>query len=337
MADRQQPSRRSSSGKQPTIQKPTSSRRTDVIRCENCGEDYSITYKRGPFCDERPGRTGVGGRRVSGGGSYGGRVHPIQLVGLVISLVLIIAALFIIFTRIAPLFTGKPTGGSSNPGASQSTSQGGSQSSQGGSSGSQTPPDGSGDVSQPQPPAVTVTSITLNRKEFTLTPGEVFQLEATLTPAGVSEPVTWTSADPSLATVDEYGNVKNVNNGSSLSKTTITASCGGQSVECVVFCRPGGSSSGSSQPSGGGQTGTDSPSSGTALQPNSEAVITGAAGGLNIRSGPGTTYEVKASTQNGAVVTVLEAAENGWYKIRYNTGGGAKEEGYVLGDYLAAR
>ena len=34
--------------------------RNDVIRCEKCGEDYSVTYKRCPFCDERPGRPGVG-------------------------------------------------------------------------------------------------------------------------------------------------------------------------------------------------------------------------------------------------------------------------------------
>ena len=27
---------------------------TDVIRCPNCGEEYSTTYKRCPFCDERP-------------------------------------------------------------------------------------------------------------------------------------------------------------------------------------------------------------------------------------------------------------------------------------------
>ena len=33
--------------------------RNDVIRCEKCGEDYSVTYKRCPFCDERPGRPGV--------------------------------------------------------------------------------------------------------------------------------------------------------------------------------------------------------------------------------------------------------------------------------------
>ena len=30
-------------------------RNTDVIRCENCGEEYSTTYTRCPFCDERPG------------------------------------------------------------------------------------------------------------------------------------------------------------------------------------------------------------------------------------------------------------------------------------------
>ena len=27
-----------------------------MIRCEKCGEEYSVTYKRCPFCDERPSR-----------------------------------------------------------------------------------------------------------------------------------------------------------------------------------------------------------------------------------------------------------------------------------------
>ena len=61
-------------------------RRTDVVRCETCGEDYSITYKRCPFCDERPGRspragTGSGGRRVSGG------TNPLQVFILLLSLI----------------------------------------------------------------------------------------------------------------------------------------------------------------------------------------------------------------------------------------------------------
>lgn len=30
--------------------------RSDVIRCDNCGEDYSVTYKRCPFCDAKPGQ-----------------------------------------------------------------------------------------------------------------------------------------------------------------------------------------------------------------------------------------------------------------------------------------
>ena len=80
-----------------TNQEPT--RRNDVIRCEQCGEDYSVTYKCCPFCDERPGRprAGTAGRRVAGG------ANPLQVIGLVISLALIIAALFIVFTTLSPL------------------------------------------------------------------------------------------------------------------------------------------------------------------------------------------------------------------------------------------
>ena len=52
MADKQNPSSRSSADKK------APPRRNDVIRCENCGEDYAITYKRCPFCDEKPGRAG---------------------------------------------------------------------------------------------------------------------------------------------------------------------------------------------------------------------------------------------------------------------------------------
>ena len=86
-------------------------RRNDVIRCEYCGEDYAITYKRCPFCDERPDRGGSsagGGRRRASntrGGGYGRPVNPIQIVGLVISMILIIAALFFVFTKLAPLFS----------------------------------------------------------------------------------------------------------------------------------------------------------------------------------------------------------------------------------------
>ena len=51
-----------------------------MIRCENCGEDYSVTYKRCPFCDERPGKLQNKRRRGDGQAAYGR--NPLQLIGL---------------------------------------------------------------------------------------------------------------------------------------------------------------------------------------------------------------------------------------------------------------
>ena len=170
MADRQEPTRRSSSGGQ------SSSRRTDVIRCERCGEDYSITYKRCPFCDERPGKRVA---RNTRGGGYGGAVNPIQVVGLVISLVLIIAALFIVFTKVAPLFHRDP--GSSSGSQNTSQSQGKPSGNQpGGTSGSGN--SGSGTANPPS--SDTVQAISLDKTDFTLEPGASQQLSAAVSPAG---------------------------------------------------------------------------------------------------------------------------------------------------------
>ena len=41
--------------------------RSDLIHCDNCGEDYSSTYKRCPFCGTRPVNTQSGGGRLAGG------------------------------------------------------------------------------------------------------------------------------------------------------------------------------------------------------------------------------------------------------------------------------
>ena len=42
--------------------------RSDLIHCDNCGEDYSSTYKRCPFCGARPASTQSAGGRLAGGG-----------------------------------------------------------------------------------------------------------------------------------------------------------------------------------------------------------------------------------------------------------------------------
>ena len=286
----------SSSGRQ------SSPRRADVIRCENCGEDYSVTYKRCPFCDERPGRGGVAGKRVANtrGGGYGRPVNPIQIAGLVVSLALIASALFIVFRFVgAPIFGGrKPNNSSQSNSSSQSSSQ-----SQKGSQSSVS----SGNNSIVVPPALQ--SISLNNNDATVNNGATLQMTADLLPAGAVGDVTWTSSDVTAATVDSTGLVTNVNTGSSDVKVTITATCGDVSAETSLTCKGKGG--------------------GTAAV-GSRGRIVNAEKGLNIRSGPGKEHPVVASAQNGASITIL-GEENGYYKINYS----GDNIVYVSKDYVS--
>ena len=78
------------------------------------------------------------------------------------------------------------------------------------------------------------------------------------------------------------------------------------------------------------------PSGGT-IAPNTLCVVTNAEGGLRIRSGPGTSYDVLVSTQNGSYVTVLEDAGDGWYKIQYTVTGGKSAVGYLKHEYVTPK
>lgn len=317
--------------------RPHSTRHLEMVRCENCGEDYSATYKRCPFCDERPHGL-FAGRRVD---SRAGR-NPLQLVGLIASLVLIIAALFIVFTKISPLLLQQdpPTPGNSDPSTEQTEPISPS-----------TPEDTQPEVSQPEniqpePPTqtspVVISAVTLSRTDFTLVPGEIFSLSVSVIPADADVPVTWTSSDPAILSVDSEGTVTNKNTTGQTAVVTVTATCGGLSAECTVRCRseevPGvtpedpaenennepqaPSGSGSSSGSGSGST------SGTKV--NREATVVNADSGLNIRSGPGSSYEKIASAANGSSVKVLEDCGGGWYKIDYGNG----KVGYASSSFI---
>lgn len=278
-----------------------SSRRGDVIRCENCGEDYSVTYRRCPFCDERPGRGGVSGRRVANtrGGGYGRPASTLKTVTWIGSFLVVLAAVFIVYR-----FIGAPIFGSRRPPEPGSQSSVSSQD----SDGSVSPDKSGGSISDIPTPAVE--GITLSENDTTLEAGESKQLTANLLPAGVSGDVTWSSSDATVATVDITGLVTNVNAASSTKKVTITAACGDVSAEAVVYCKA----------TAGGVT----PSSGT------QGTIINAEKGLNIRSGPGREYDKVASATNGARVTIL-GEENGWYKIVYS----GNKSGYVSKDYVS--
>lgn len=256
-------------------------RRVDVIRCESCGEDYNVSYKRCPFCDERPGRGGVTGKRVSNtrGGGYGRPVNPIQIAGLVISLVLIASALFIVVR-----FFGAPIFGNKNkPNDSDISSSQPNKSSQ-------------SNVDTSNTPTPMVQSIALNNTDFPLDNASTYQLTANLLPAGAEGEVTWSSSDSTAAVVDSAGLVTNVNTRDADVVVTITAACGDVTTSTSVTCRG---------------------KSGGMVASGTTGRVINAQKGLNIRSGPGKDYGVVASAANGSTVTIL-GEENGYYKINYS-------------------
>lgn len=343
-----------------------------LIHCNACGEDYSSTYRRCPFCGERVnarsassdddyddgyvfdgqalfddaednnGSTAApaGGRRLSEPAKRGRfDSTPVanwpRLVTYAISLVIIIAALVIVFTVIYPMMNSTKDPIDPNPGNTPGTSE------------SLPPSDEPTDpvvepsdeptdpVVEPTPEAG-LTSITLSSYDFTLKEKESYTIKVSYEPSTWDGTLTWTSSDETYATVDANGKVTNVNTTTSLRRVVITVTGGGVTQTCTVYCR--------------GATAVENPpavntdpvdpseqptgSIGRAdLVPGTEGYIVGASGGLRVRSGPGTTYSVLASLVNGNKVTILEESENGWYRISYGT----NSTGYIMGEFIEIR
>lgn len=77
---------------------------------------------------------------------------------------------------------------------------------------------------------VPVESISLNRTSITLGEGESISLKATLNPKDATAPVTWSSSDESIATVNQYGEVNAIRAG----VADIVAKAGNKQATCVV-------------------------------------------------------------------------------------------------------
>jgi len=314
-------------------------RRSDVVRCEFCGEDYSVTYRKCPFCDDMAGRPaprptanpGRGGKRQIGGAPHSGGapMEPVRIIGYALGIILIIAAIYIVYTMLAPLFGGSGSESSvSSVQSSVSSSV----------SASQSQPD----VSIPDPavstsapgvitPQVKTTAIALSTTDFTLKPDETAKIVATLTPANSDEEIVWTSSDTSIATVAADGSVTNVNTGSSQKVVTVTATSGSVSAECIVRCKPGSSGAASAPapttPTTPGTT-TTPVASGTVGVINSD--------GVRIRTAP-VTGEVQDTGYANSEVTILEQTSDGWYKIRYNVGNGQTKDGYISAQFVQVK
>lgn len=382
-----------------------------LIHCAVCGEDYSATYKRCPFCGAKnapPGAPGSGparapehekpepqpapGRRAAApadpddtyvfdgqdlfdGGNEddyvpvrprggkrlaeksssnpfaGADINWPRMITFICSLVIIVAAMVIVFTVVYPQLRG---GG--NPVADNSESPSSDVTAPVSDNTQPAGPDvtdPAGTVTDPVsgptpdvPPADPNGLTTISFKgpsdgDFTLQAGESHTITLNFDPAGWSGPVTWTSSNPAYATVDANGVVTNVNTTDRLRTVIITVTAEGLSLESTVYCRgvaavtepPVTQAPASDPPAANTQTPPDT-GTGT-VTVGRQGTIVNASGGLNVRSGPGTSYERIGSLLNGNTVNVLEDAGGGWYKISYSGTGGVTVEGYIMGDYIS--
>ena len=352
-----------------------------LIHCNACGEDYSATYKRCPFCGERmdvrpvaplddeddgyvfdgqdlfdepgdgqPSAQSRGGKRLAGHaprGGNGGRDRAprgrqsgpslSRLITFIISLAVIIAALVIVFSVFYPKLHKNP-----NPSPSSSVSQSAQPSAEP-SADPTAEPSGEPGGEPTSEPGQGPDGLTLSREDFTLRAGESYTIKAVTDPEDWTGTITWSSSDETYATVDSDGTVTNVNTDSRLHRVIITAEAGGVSRECVVYCRGSGTSpdapdvsvSPSTDPGADPEPSSTVPAIGEGVEPGAKGVIANTGGGgVRVRSGPGTTYEILASLKEGDKITVEEDAGDGWFKISYAGKGGRETTGYIMGAYI---
>lgn len=305
-----------------------------LIHCDSCGEDYSSTYKRCPFCGERPDKGTTtrippvteppiseeddgyvfdggdvfddapashrpaqnrGGKRLEAGSAPGPINWP-RVITFLCSIVIIIAALVIVFVYIYPKIHSGSSGPSESPSPGISSqapeTQSPAPSDQPSDQPSVSPSDEPSTEPSQQPSAApnTVTGLSLNKTDFTLTANESFTIQATVSPASWSGSVTWKSSNESVATVDSNGTVTNTNTGSKLLSVTITATAGDKTATAKVYCR--GGSSGTAAPSA-------SPSSGT-LKLNRED--------FSLTIGTDATFRMKATGVDSVVWSIKDAS-----------------------------
>ena len=323
-------------------------RRNEVIRCENCGEDYSVTYKRCPFCDERPGRgsrPAPSGRRVAGGSRRGG-VNPLQVAGLVISLILIIAAMVIVFRAVAPLLSPRKPGSSSSTTSSSSSTS----SAVSSSSSSTTPGGTSGTVSKDFP--IQVPPLPDLPGNTNVPGGDITTPSGQIGPGTVVE-VTGASGGLNIRSGPgtNYGTVASTSNGEKLTvvedagnnfyKVTFSTGGGKQqtgyvSKDFVIYSSGPSGTTTTPPPTTSPGTTTPPPTTSSSYRQGAQLTVINAGSGLNVRSGPGTSYSAIASVLNGDPLTFQSDAGDGWIQITFRASGGAITTGYVRSDYVRA-
>ena len=256
-----------------TKRRPNS--RGGLIHCENCGEDYSATYRRCPFCDEyaddyeedgRSARTRSGGKRLANAAQESSGGFWLHTVAIIVSLAVILAAVWIVVTKLMPLVqrgdvgTVDPDSAGSAPPPTVETPA--------------APPAVTPGTGEPNVPAVTpgpdaspgtptpaappgeATGFSLSSEDVTMyRKGETWRPRVTYSPAGTTGSVTWESDNPNIVSVTADGLVTAVSPGT----TTISAMLpNGVTHSCIVRCSWSADSQPSPSATSGGGTDTGS-------------------------------------------------------------------------------
>ena len=299
--------------------------------CPICGEKYSDTYKKCPFCEEeevlRGGKTRRGGRRAAG------KQKMNLLTPTLLVLILIMAAL-LIYLLFGDRFQKEPEEKDTPPVEEvqpqqpevedpAGTEPGGTEMPEDPSAAETDPgttaPSAAGDY---EAAARLPDGLTLSTSDFTLkAAGETHTIQV----SGGSGSYTWYSQDDGVASVDQSGKVTAVSRGT----INVLVTDGSKKAVCIVRCNFNGTLT--TQPSGGSGSGTGTGSG--SLQPGSAVVINGG-NGVRVRPDPSTDHDPLATVPNGASVRIIGSAGDGWYQITFSGVGGVETAGYMKGDFL---
>jgi len=209
-------------------------------RCPICGEKYSDTYRKCPFCEEAERETRQAPRR--GGGRRTSHSREPNFLSPILVIIIVVLALLLGYLFFGDAIEEKLLGGASS---SAGTSQPSAQSSQSSSSGEAEEPDVSAPDTSSQNPSGEDTvdvsglpeTLTLSSSDFTMSVGDA---PVNLKVSGGNGSYTWTSEDESIATVDENGNVTAVSKGT----VNIIATDGTGKGTCIVRVKSGSGTAG---------------------------------------------------------------------------------------------
>lgn len=262
----------------------------DLIKCDKCGEMYSTSYRRCPFCeeDEHPRKLKP---RTARGASTKKKAQSARG-GLILALVIVLGILswYIFGDRVMEHIRPEQPPVDPNPISEAEPPE-------------RDPDDPFVDPAGTDPgnpdepgsgtpgPDVDVSNAKLNREDFTLSgAGATFQMEV----SGTEAVPVWSIENPNVATVSSTGLITTLANGD----TRVLAQVGERTLECVVRVRNAGSTA--AVPGNTAQPGTSDVSAATLSSKDFTARV-GEKVQLRVR---GTDAAVTWSSGNSSVATV---------------------------------